>query len=91
MELYYKVDIEISKKHKRLISFSDYDVEKDINNASVLSACVELEKQIRKYCESHDNWNEEQIEEDLKRFNKTYVELYQKYLLAKLQFHIEIM
>ena len=82
MELYYKVDLEISKKHKRLISFSDYDVEKDINNASVLSACVELEKQIRNYCESHNSWNEEQIQGDLKRFNKTYVELYQKYLLA---------
>ena len=47
MELYYKIDIEISKKHKRLISFSDYDVEKDINNASVLSACIELEKQMK--------------------------------------------
>ena len=82
MELYYKVDLEISKKHKRLISFSDYDVEKDINNASVLSACVELERKIREYCESHNNWNEEQIQEDLERFNKTYVELYQKYLLA---------
>ena len=82
MELYYKVDLEVSKKHKRLISFSDYDVEKDINNASVLSACVELEKQIREHCKSHNNWNEEQIKDDLKRFNKTYVELYQKYLLA---------
>ena len=82
MELYYKIDIEISKKHKRLISFSDYDVEKDINNASVLSACVELEKAIRKQCEHHTNWNEEQIQEDLKRFNKTYVELFEKYLLA---------
>ena len=82
MELYYKIDIEISKKHKRLISFGDYDVEKDINNASVLGACEELEKQIREYCGSHNNWNEEQIQEDLKRFNKTYVELYQKYLLA---------
>ena len=82
MELHYKVDIEISKKHKRLISFSDYDVEKDINNASVLSACVELEKQIRDYCESHTNWSEEQIQEDLKKFNKIYVELFQKYLLA---------
>ena len=82
MELYYKVDIEISKKHKRLISFSDYDVEKDINNASVLSACVELEGKIREYCKSHDNWNEEQIKEDLKKFNKIYVELFQKYLMA---------
>ena len=82
MELYYKVDIEISKKHKRLISFSDYDVEKDINNREVLSACIELEEKIREYCKSHDNWNEEQIQEDLKRFNKTYVELFQKYLLA---------
>ena len=82
MELYYKVDLEISKKHKRLISFSDYDVEKDINNASVLRVCVELEGKIRNYCKSHDNWNEEQIQEDLKRFNKTYVELFQKYLLA---------
>ena len=82
MELYHKVDIEISKKHKRLISFNDYDVEKDINNASVLSACEELERKIREYCESHNNWNEEQIQEDLKRFNKTYVELFEKYLLA---------
>ena len=81
-QLYYKVDLEISKKHKRLISFSDYDVEKDINNASVLSACVELEKQIRNYCKSHNSWNEEQIQGDLKRFNKTYVELFEKYLLA---------
>ena len=82
MELYYKVDLEISKKHKRLISFSDYDVEKDINNASVLRACIKLEKQIREHCESHNNWNEEQIQEDLKRFNKKYVEIFQKYLLA---------
>ena len=82
MELYHKVDIEISKKHKRLISFNDYDVEKDINNASVLSACEDLEKAIRKQCEYHTNWNEEQIQEDLKRFNKTYVELFEKYLLA---------
>ena len=82
MELYYKVDLEVSKKHKRLISFSDYDVEEDINNASVLCACEELEKQIREYCVSHNNWNEEQIQEDLKRFNKTYVELFEKYLLA---------
>ena len=82
MELYYKVDLEISKKHKRLISFSDYDVEKDINNREVLSACIELEKQIRNYCKSHNNWNEEQIQEDLKRFNKKYVEIFQKYLLA---------
>ena len=82
MELYYKIDIEISKKHKRLISFSDYDVEKDINNASVLGACEDLEKQIREHCKSHNNWNKEQIQEDLKRFNKTYVELFEKYLLA---------
>ena len=82
MELYHKVDIEISKKHKRLISFNDYDVEKDINNASVLSACEDLEAAIRKQCEYHTNWNEEQIQEDLKRFNKTYVELFEKYLLA---------
>lgn len=82
MELYYKVDLEISKKHKRLISFSDYDVEKDINNREVLSNCEDLEKAIRKQCSQHTNWSEEQIQEDLKRFNKTYVELYQKYLLA---------
>ena len=71
MELYYKVDLEISKKHKRLISFSDYDVEKDINNREVLSNCEDLEKAIRKQCSQHTNWNEEQIQEDLKRFNKT--------------------
>ena len=82
MELYYKIDLEVSKKHKRLISFSDYDVEKDINNASVLSACVELEKKIREHCESHDNWNEEQIQRDLKRYNKVFVELFEKFLLA---------
>ena len=82
MKLYYKVDLEVSKKHKRLISFNDYNVEEDINNASVLSACEDLEKAIRKQCESHNNWNEEQIQEDLKRFNKTYVELFEKYLLA---------
>ena len=82
MELYHKVDIEISKKHKRLISFNDYDVEKDINNASVLSACEDLEAAIRKECSYHNEWNEEQIQEDLKRFNKTYVELFEKYLLA---------
>ena len=89
MELYYKVDIEISKKHKRLISFSDYDVEKDINNASVLSACVELEKQIRNYCESHNSWKEEQIQGDLKRFNKTYVELYQNKKGRSIRIRIE--
>ena len=82
MELYYKVDLEVSKKHKRLISFNDYDVEKDINNASVLSACEDLEAAIRKECSYHNEWNEEQIQEDLKRFNKTYVELFEKYLLA---------
>ena len=82
MELYYKIDIEISKKHKRLISFSDYDVEKDINNKEVMTACEDLETAIRKECSQHTNWSEEQIQEDLKRFNKTYVELFEKYLLA---------
>ena len=82
MELYYKVDLEVSKKHKRMISFNDYDVEKDINNKEVMTACEDLETAIRKECSQHTNWSEEQIQEDLKRFNKTYVELFEKYLLA---------
>ena len=82
MVLYYKIDLEVSKKHKSLISFSDYDVEKDINNKEVMTACEDLETAIRKECSQHTNWSEEQIKEDLKRFNKTYVELFEKYLLA---------
>ena len=82
MVLYYKIDLEVSKKHKSLISFSDYDVEKDINNKEVMTACEDLETAIRKECSQHTNWSEEQIQEDLKRFNKTYVELFEKYLLA---------
>ena len=31
-QLYYKVDIEISKKAHRLLSFRDFDEEKDYNN-----------------------------------------------------------
>ena len=82
MELHYRVDLEVSKKHKRMISFNDYDVEEDINNASVLSACEDLETAIRKECSYHNEWNEEQIQRDLKRYNKVFVELFEKFLLA---------
>ena len=81
-QLYYKVDIEISKKAHRLLSFRDFDEEKDYNNREVLAYVLQLEKEIREECSYHNEWNEEQIQRDLKRYNKVFVELFEKFLLA---------
>ena len=81
-QLYYKVDIEISKRERLLWSIEEYDEEYDENNKSVLKECSSLENEIREECSYHNEWNEEQIQRDLKRFNKVFVELFEKYLLA---------